>query len=185
MEGGRSRGRDRRQQLGAESPLAAGWAAQDVDASQAQHDLRGCLAACRWRLGLTEKLSAARRTLGAVPVGEDAEVPDAAEAIGEHAQQEAADELAGVQTHELAAAALGVVAVGDGDGVGGNGDDTLVADGDPVGVAAQVGENAFGTGNWGLAVHYPGWLSQPAEPAVEHLLLARLGPAANCSLPAR
>ena len=38
---------------------------------------------------------------GAAGVGQEAEVTDAAEAVGQDMQQEAADELAGVERHHL------------------------------------------------------------------------------------
>jgi len=48
--------------------------------------------ALRWRHG-TEKLKAKRQEGGAPAVGEEAEVADADEALGEQVQQEAAEEL--------------------------------------------------------------------------------------------
>ena len=49
-----------------------------------------------WRFPLMiEKPSAKRELGGAMAVGEEAEVADAMEAVGQHVQQEAADELVG------------------------------------------------------------------------------------------
>jgi hypothetical protein len=56
-------------------------------------------------------------------------------------QQEAAQELVGVQGEELLCVALCVVAIAERDGFAVEGDDPGVADGDAVGVVGEIREN--------------------------------------------
>ena len=57
-----------------------------------------------------EQFAGARDVVGALAAGEQAVVADAVEAVGQHVDQEAADELAGGERHHLVAlAALGAI----------------------------------------------------------------------------
>ena len=49
-----------------------------------------------------EQVAAQRQLGGAMAVGEEADMADAVEAVGQGVQQEAADELVGVERHDLA-----------------------------------------------------------------------------------
>ena len=85
------------------------------------------------------------------------------EAGREDVQQHAAYELGRRQRHGLVAGgAVGaVVGVVEAHGAVVEAAQSLVADGDPVGVAAEVVEDLFGTGEWPLGVYDPfglaGW----------------------------
>ena len=77
------------------------------------------------------------------------------EAAREHVQEEAADELTGVETHDLALIAVGVVAPAEPNVLGVEVDETVVGDGALVGVAPEVGEDVGGAGERRLGVDDP------------------------------
>jgi len=97
-----------------------------------------------WRRLLTvigEK-GAAESELGcAVAVGHEAEVADTVEAIGQGVKEEAANELIGLELHDLGGAALTVILPSKGDMVVVEGDEAAIGNGDAVSVAAEIGEN--------------------------------------------
>ena len=70
-------------------------------------------------------------------IGEDSEVPDAVQAVGQGVKQEAPDELGGREAHGAVAGLLAGFAcrlsVSELDGFAVEGEDAAVADGDPVG----------------------------------------------------
>lgn len=83
--------------------------AADIDAEQTLHPLFECFRGPRHRRGLVEQGSATHEPLAAATVGEKAEVTDAHEAGRQDVEQEAADELAGQQSHHFDPVAVGVV----------------------------------------------------------------------------
>ena len=84
-------------------------------------------------------------------------MPNAVEAGREHVEQHAPDELGRRQRHGLLAgrASPAVVGVPEAHGVVVEAAQALVADGDPVGVAAEVVEDLFGAGEGSLRVDHP------------------------------
>ena len=85
----------------------------------------------------------------ALVVAEDAVVSDFGEARREHVQEQAADKLVVRESHGLDLIAVSVVLVSEGEGTSGgiNGKQAAIADGDPMGVTAQILENRFGAGD--------------------------------------
>ena len=77
----------------------------------------------------------------AMAVGEEAEVSDAVEAVGQGVQKEVADELVRLQPHELGGAALAIIFPGEGDAIVIESFYAAVGDGDAMGVAAEVSED--------------------------------------------
>ena len=79
---------------------------------------------------------------------------DAVEPVGQNMHQEAADELWRCQAHDLLAVTAfdPVVFPAEGHGIGIRTDQTMVRDRDPVGVAAQVGEDCLGPSEGRLGV---------------------------------
>ena len=70
-------------------------------------------------------------------------------------QEEAADELVGVETHHLGLVAVGVVAPPEADVLPVELDETVVADGGLVGVAPEIGQHLAGAGERGLGIDHP------------------------------
>ena len=82
-----------------------------------------------WRCPLTiEKFAAEGKFGSAMAVGHEAEVADAMEAIGQRVKKEAADELVGLELHDLCRAVLAVVLPGEGDVILVEGDEPAVGD---------------------------------------------------------
>ena len=79
---------------------------------------------------------------------------DAVEALGQHMRQEAADELGRLERHGLVAAGPldAVVLVCEGDARLVSGDQAPVRDGNPVGVAREIGQHCFRPGERRLSI---------------------------------
>ena len=88
-------------------------------------------------------------------IGEESKVTDAMEAVGQGVEQEAPDELVGLQTHGLDGAAVAIVLPGKGDMIVIAVLDAAVGDGDAMGVAAEIGENLRGSAERLLGVDDP------------------------------
>ena len=90
-------------------------------------------------------------------VGEQALVTDTVEAGGQYMDKKASDELGYGQGHGLVAMTpLGtIVFPPKGNPVFIAGNEPTVADGDPMGVARQIGEHGLGSGERALGIDYP------------------------------
>src|SRR5882762_8693811 len=93
--------------------------------------------------------------LGASPVGEEAEVPDAHETFGKHVQQEAAQEFIERKTHQLLFVVVSRIAPAKSDLPFGERDQAMIRDGYTMGVAAQILEHIFRASEGLLRVHHP------------------------------
>ncbi len=89
---------------------------------------------------------------------------DPVEAAGHGVLQEAADELVGLQSHDLGLAVLAIVFSGEADLAVLEPDQTAVGDGDAVGVAAEIAEHLLGASEWRLGVDDPLDLGHGIEP---------------------
>ena len=134
-----------------------------------------------------EQLTRSGEVLGAPAVGEETVVADAVETVGQDVDQEAADELVGVERHKLVASvALGpVILPFESDALAVEGDEPAVGNGDPVSVARQVGEHCVRSAKRPLGIDHPFELAQRGKLGFEG---CRLGEAAwsakNCKRPA-
>ena len=109
-----------------------------------------------WRCPLMiEKFAAKGELGGAMAVGHEAEMADAMEAVGQRMKQEAADELVGLELHDLCRAVLAVVLPGEGDMIVVEGDEPAVGDRDAMGVAAEIGQDLCGSAEGPLGVNNP------------------------------
>ena len=106
----------------------------DVDTGQAQHHRLGRFRLTRLGFGLSEQRSAQGELSSPSPIGEHSVVTQPGEAAREHMQEESADELAGVERHDLDLVAVGVVAPAESDLLGVEVDETVIGDGAFVGL---------------------------------------------------
>jgi len=140
----------------------------DVDARQPQHQgVHGFDRAGSRGGALAQRLPALGELGRARAVGEEAEVPDADEAVGHDVQEKAADELRRLQLHHLHAIAVGVVFPAEAHPAIVEAEEALVGQRDPMGVAAQVLEHLLGAGEGAFSVHDPVRLAKLAEPLRE------------------
>jgi len=102
-----------------------------------------------------EHATAGRQGLGTASIAEQPVMAQALEATGEHMQQEAPDELGGWEGHHLDRIAFPIIAPAEvGDAVL-HSDETLLADGDPMGIAPEVRHHLLGAGEGRFSVDDP------------------------------
>ena len=113
-----------------------------------------CLCLGHWH---SEQFAGSGDVVGTSATGEQAVVSDAMEALRQHVDEEAADELARLQRHgHVAAGPLDpVVLVPERDAGLVGGDEPAVGDRDPVGVAGQIGQHLLRPGERPLAIDEP------------------------------
>ena len=64
----------------------------------------------KWNAAIeSQQLSCQRQASASETVGKQSEVADAHEAFGEHVEEEAAQELGGIESHDALLAAMGIV----------------------------------------------------------------------------
>src|SRR3546814_9152577 len=80
---------------------------------------------------------------------------DAVEAVRQGVQQEASDELVGVEGHDPGLAVAAIVAPSEGDLAVGDADQPGVGDRDPMRVAAEIGQDLGGAAERRLGVNHP------------------------------
>jgi len=102
-----------------------------------------------------EKFAAKGELGGAMAVGHEAEVADAMETVGQRVKQETANELVGLELHDLCRAVLAIVLPAEGDMIIVEGDEPAVGNRDPMGVAAEIGQNLCGSAKRPLGVNNP------------------------------
>src|SRR6266576_1013161 len=95
--------------------------------------------------------------VGASAFGEQAVVADAVQALRQHVDEEAANELVDGERHALVSiAALDAVVLPlEGDALLVEGDQAAVGDGNAVGVTRQIGQHCLRSAEWRLAVDDP------------------------------
>jgi hypothetical protein len=74
-------------------------------------------------------------------MSDKAEVPDAHESWGKHVEQEAAQELVDRKGHQALLVAMGRVSPAKGDLATLQGDEAVIGDGHPMGIAAEIVED--------------------------------------------
>ena len=88
---------------------------------------------------------------------------NAHEALGQHVQKEAAQELGGSERHLALLAAVGVVLPAEGDALAVEGQQTVIGDGHAMGVAAEITQHLHGSAEGGLGIDHPVVAMQAAE----------------------
>ena len=112
---------------------------------------------------MTAKLLASERDESSPAcVGEIAEVADANEASGQHMLAEAAQELACGERHDALLVAMCIVFPSEAYVVTIEAEQAPIADGDAVGVAAEIAQHANGISECRLGIDHPVILEQRA-----------------------
>ena len=102
--------------------------------------------------------------LGASPVGEEAEVPDAHETFGKHVQQEAAQEFIERKSQQLLFVVVSGVAPTKSDRLFSKRDQAMIGYGHAMGVAAQILEDILGATEGWFRVDHPVLSKQWSQP---------------------
>ena len=121
-----------------------------------------------WRRGPHRQQFPAERQLpGTMMIGEEAVIADALKPIRQHMDQEAADELVGLEGHRFVLVAAPVVLPAEADLAVVDGQQAAVGDGDAVGIAADILEDLFRAREGSLGVDHPVGLVDWREVAAE------------------
>jgi len=135
-----------------QAPLMADGASRNVEPGEPQHQrVHRFIWAGSGGRGLVQQLAAARELRAAGAVGEEAEVADAHEAVGDDMEQEAADELRRLQLHHLDAVAVGVVLPAEAHQAVVEAEEPLVGERHAVGIAARYSRTGSGPAKGRLA----------------------------------
>src|SRR6516162_3691810 len=128
-------------------------------------------------VGYGEEPAGQCNVVGPVGIGEEAVVTDAMKSVGHDMDQEAADELVGVERHKLiTSVALGsVILPFESDALAGEGDEPAVGNSSTVCVAGKVGEDGVGSAKRSLGIDDPFDLAQCGEACVEGCRLGEGG----------
>ena len=120
---------------------------------------------------------------GSLVVGHEAEVPDADETLRQHVQQEAADELVGGNGHRALLVSVSVVPPAECDVVAIEGEQSMIGDGDAMGVAAEITQHLLGAAEGGFGIDDPVLPKQRSQECGEAVwvrqVLDRAGASAN------
>ena len=104
---------------------------------------------------MIEKFAAKGELGSAMAVGQEAEVADAVEAVGQRWSRKRRMNSSGVEPHDLCRAVLAIVLPGEGDMIVVECDEPAVGDGDAMGVAAEIGQDLCGSAEGPLGVNDP------------------------------
>jgi hypothetical protein len=98
---------------------------------------------CRGSPALWNRWKQSGRRASPAPVGEKAEVADAHEAARKQVEEEAAQELIDGQGYEPLLVGVSGISPAEGDVAVGEGDESVVGDGDTVGVGTEIAQRVF------------------------------------------
>ena len=88
-------------------------------------------------------------------VGEKAEVADADQALWENVDQESAQKLSGRNGHDLLLAAMRIVFPAKRYPIILEGNESMVGNGDAMGVTSEIVQNMLRAAEWRLGIHHP------------------------------
>src|SRR5436190_8371400 len=128
-------------------------------------------------VGYGEEPAGQCNVVGPVGISEEAVVTDAMKSVGQDMDQEAADELVGVERHKLiASVALGpVILPYERDALAVEGDKPAIGNSSTVCVAGKVGEDGVGSAKRSLGIDDPFDLAQCGEEGLEGCRLGEGG----------
>jgi len=116
-----------------------------------------------------ESSEAQRQKSSAPSIGEEAEVTDADEALGEQMKQEATEKLITGNGHHFLPIVVGRVTPAKGNLALRECDQTMVGDGDAVSIAAEILQHVLGSAEGWLGVDDPIFAEERTQPGSEEL----------------
>jgi hypothetical protein len=106
---------------------------------------------------------------GTPSIGEEAEVADADEALGEQVKQEATQKLIAREGHQFLLIVVSGVTPAEGDLAVGQRDQAMVGDGDAVSVATEILQYVLGSAEGWFGVDDPIFAEEGTQPGSEEL----------------
>lgn len=88
-------------------------------------------------------------------IGKKSVMTNAVETVWEGVKQETADELIGIERHDILFAAVAIILPSERDTIGIDIDEAGIGDCDTVCVTSEIGQNLFGARKWGLGIDHP------------------------------
>jgi hypothetical protein len=125
-----------------------------------------------------EQLPAEGQQGGSAAVGEEAEVAYPNEAPGEQVEEEAAQELIGGQRHESLPVAVSGVAPAEGDVAVFEDDESVVGNGDSMGVGAEIAQGVLWSSEGAFGVDHPVVTEQGSQPGTKRTWFSQVAQAA-------
>src|SRR5207245_1422154 len=122
----------------------------------------------RRRLGGCQQTAVMSELGDAHTIRQIAVVADAMEAVGQDVEQEAADELVGVEGHRLSLVMVAIVLPEEADAAVGESDEAAVGDGDAMGIAGEIIEHLLGSAERSLGIDDPANGAQLPQGDSEH-----------------
>lgn len=116
-----------------------------------------------------ESSEAQRQESSAPTVGEEAEVADTDEALGEQVKQEATEKLIARERHHFLPIVVGRVAPAKGNLAIGQSEQAMVGDGDAVSIAAEILQDILGSAEGWFGVDDPVFAEERTQPGCEEL----------------
>ncbi len=107
------------------------------------------------RIGRLESGTDGWKLGGPAGIGQETEVPDAAESCGQYVKQESTDELIRIQRHHLGLVDGTIVLPAEADLAIVAGEKAAVGNGDAMGVATEIVENRLRSREWTLGKNHP------------------------------
>ena len=95
-------------------------------------------------------------------------------AIRQNMKKESSDELVDLQRHNLLLIAIGIITPQKGDLSVLDTEDAIIADGDSVGISAQILKDSLSSVEWRLAVYNPLLMIEPSSEYLEVLLSSEM-----------
>ena len=111
--------------------------------------------ACWWLIGWLEKAETKWKQFRAPPVCEETEVANAHEAARQEMKQEATQELIDRQSHDPLAIVLSGISPSESNAAVSEGKQSVVGDGDAMGVGAEIAQHVFWAAEGRLGVDDP------------------------------
>jgi hypothetical protein len=138
--------------------VATVWTLGNVDTGPLPHPFNGAWLLPWEQLGrLAQQLSTLAQGAGLAPVGEEAHMPQALEAMGHNMQQKTPDKLMSLQRHGLHLIALAPMAIREAHLAITHIAEAMISNRDAVDIAAQVLEHLDWPGHGALAYTTHAW----------------------------
>lgn len=125
-------------------------------------------------LGNAEEFAAQGKFGFALAIGRESKMPDAYEPPGQDMQQEAADELLGLESHQLLFVSLPVIFPVECDLAVVEADQTVIGYGDPMCIAAEIVQDLMRAAEGRLRIDHPLDLAAAFEQGIEAFRIGQL-----------
>lgn len=167
-----------RVEVGAQRELPSGESVDDnhrgaaVGAVPGGGSIRGCGG---WRAIARQQLLAEREAMRPESIGEEAKIPDSDEALRQHMQEEATQELCAQQRHVALLATTRIILPTEGDAFAVECQQAVIGNGDSMRIAAEIAQDFCRSAEGGLGVDHPVLTVHPAKKLAKLFWISQCG----------